>query len=101
MTSVLEEDSLPLSQILDLEAFREVCKSFSELYGIGIKVFEYRDHGGQARARFGFCFDAARDRRLRRRDAARRLGAHHLLSVDRRCGLRCRRLMAGGQAVDL
>ncbi len=40
MASVLEEDSPPLSEMLDLDAFREVCKSFSELYGLGIKVFD-------------------------------------------------------------
>ncbi len=39
ISSVLDEQ-LPLAEILDVEAFREVCKSFSELYGIGIKVFD-------------------------------------------------------------
>ena len=38
-TSVLDQN-LPLSQLLDVEGFREVCRSFAELYGIGIKVFD-------------------------------------------------------------
>ncbi len=31
---------LPLAELLDIEGFREVCRSFSELYAIGIKVFD-------------------------------------------------------------
>jgi two-component system, NarL family, sensor histidine kinase BarA len=38
--STVLDETLPLSDILDLEGFREICKSFSELYGIGIKVFD-------------------------------------------------------------
>lgn len=30
----------PLSELLDVEGFREICKSFGELYGIGIKMFD-------------------------------------------------------------
>ena len=37
--SILEEN-IPLAEILDVEGFREVCRSFSELYGIGIKFFD-------------------------------------------------------------
>jgi signal transduction histidine kinase len=38
--SLLLEDSPALADIVDVEAFREVCKSFSELFGIGVKVFD-------------------------------------------------------------
>ncbi len=38
-TSPLDQ-SISLTELLDVEGFREVCKSFSELYGIGIKVFD-------------------------------------------------------------
>ena len=37
--SILDEVP-PLSELLDVEGFREVCKSFGELYGIGIKLFD-------------------------------------------------------------
>jgi signal transduction histidine kinase len=30
----------PLSELLDVDGFREICKSFGELYGIGIKLFD-------------------------------------------------------------
>lgn len=42
MASALDETP-QLSELLDLDGFREVCKTFGELYGIGIKVF---DEGG-------------------------------------------------------
>ena len=32
-----------LHELLDIESFREVCRSFSELYGIGIKIFDGSD----------------------------------------------------------
>jgi len=38
-TSVLDEN-VPLAKLLDTEGFREVCRSFCELYGIGIKAFD-------------------------------------------------------------
>jgi signal transduction histidine kinase len=31
---------IPLSDLLDLKAFEEVCRSFSELYRVGLKVFD-------------------------------------------------------------
>ena len=36
----LLEDNPALSDLLDAEAFRDVCRSFSDLFGIGIKVFD-------------------------------------------------------------
>lgn len=41
--SVLDQD-LILAELLDVEGFREVCRTFSELYGIGIKVFDSDGH---------------------------------------------------------
>jgi signal transduction histidine kinase len=41
--SVLDQD-LILAELLDVEGFREVCRTFSELYGIGIKVFDSEGH---------------------------------------------------------
>ncbi len=38
-SSILDETP-PLSQLLDVDGFREICKSFGELYGIGIKLFD-------------------------------------------------------------
>ncbi|MBI5510636.1 MAG: PocR ligand-binding domain-containing protein [Deltaproteobacteria bacterium] len=38
-TSVLDHD-VPLAELLDIEGFRDVCRSFCDLYGIGIKVFD-------------------------------------------------------------
>jgi len=34
------EKNLALAELLDAESFREVCRSFSELYGIGIRIFD-------------------------------------------------------------
>ena len=31
---------IPLSDLLDLRSFAEVCHSFSELYRVGLKVFD-------------------------------------------------------------
>lgn len=39
MNDMLERP-LVLSKLLDGDSFREVCRSFSELYGIGIRVFD-------------------------------------------------------------
>ncbi len=40
MTASILDDVPPLSELLDVEGFREICKSFGELYGIGIKLFD-------------------------------------------------------------
>ncbi len=42
-TSVLDE-SPALAELLDIDGFREVCRTFSELYAIGIKVFDADGH---------------------------------------------------------
>ena len=34
------QQRLPLADLLDLKAFEEVCRSFAELYRIGLKVFD-------------------------------------------------------------
>jgi signal transduction histidine kinase len=34
------DEGLSLAQLLEVEGFLEVCRSFSELYGIGIKVYD-------------------------------------------------------------
>ncbi len=34
------QQRLPLSDLLDLRAFEEVCRSFAELYRVGLKVFD-------------------------------------------------------------
>lgn len=39
MTDALEQ-KLSLSKLLDVDSFREVCRSFSELYGIGVRIFD-------------------------------------------------------------
>jgi len=38
------DERVPLGELLDLKSFQEVCRSFVELYQIGLKVF---DHTGQ------------------------------------------------------
>ena len=40
MTTTELSERPSLAQLLDLEPFREVCRSFAELYGIGIRVFD-------------------------------------------------------------
>jgi len=39
MTNTPLDERPPLDVLLDIEGFRELCRSFSELYGIGVKVF--------------------------------------------------------------
>jgi hypothetical protein len=34
------QQRIPLSDLLDLKAFEEVCRSFAELYRVGLKVFD-------------------------------------------------------------
>ena len=34
------QQRIPLADLLDLKAFEEVCRSFSELYRVGLKVFD-------------------------------------------------------------
>lgn len=34
------EEKIPLGELLDLKSFQEVCRSFVELYKIGLKVFD-------------------------------------------------------------
>jgi two-component system sensor histidine kinase BarA len=38
--TVLLEDTPALADMVDGEAFRDVCRSFSELFGMGIKIFD-------------------------------------------------------------
>lgn len=37
------ETDLPLAELLDVPTFRDVCRVFSELFGIGIKIFDQDD----------------------------------------------------------
>ncbi len=40
MSEDLLETKIPLGELLDLKSFQEVCRSFVELYKIGLKVFD-------------------------------------------------------------
>lgn len=40
MTSSVLDEKLVLAELVDTPAFREVCMSFTELFGVGIKVFD-------------------------------------------------------------
>jgi hypothetical protein len=35
------DQPLSLAKLVEVEAFREVCKSLSELYGIGVRIFDF------------------------------------------------------------
>ncbi len=34
------QQRIPLADLLDLKSFEEVCRSFAELYRVGLKVFD-------------------------------------------------------------
>ena len=40
MDNELLDTRIPLGDLLDLKSFQEVCRSFVELYRIGLKVFD-------------------------------------------------------------
>lgn len=44
MNASVIDQTPTLSELLDIDGFREVCRTFSELYGIGIKVFDVQSN---------------------------------------------------------